>query len=264
MTRAFRSELIKLRRPGIIAVAIGVLSAFAILGTILDFVVAKETSDGSGFSAPDVTLSTLTSAGGLTVGFSTAVSFVGLLIFVVFMASTTSEYAQGTFRSMLTRQPGRGSLLAGKYLGLVAFTGAALLVAEVVGAVTAVITARVRGVSTSHWFGLAGLQHAASDFGNAMLATILFGAAGMGLALLLRSTLLTLGVGIAWVGPIEHITQLSWSDAGRWFPGLLFDSVAAGGTADTSYQRAVLLSVAMAVVVGIAAAASFLRRDLST
>lgn len=264
MTRAIRSELIKLRRPGTIAVAIAVLGAFSVLGTVLDFAVAKATAGDGAFSGPVVTLSTLGSAGGLTVGFSTAVSFVGLLIFVVFMASTTSEYAQGTFRAMLTRQPGRGTLLAGKFVGLVAFTAAALLVAEVCGAVTAVIAARVKGIPTSGWFGLSRLQHAAGDFGNALLATVLFGAAGMGLAVLLRSTLLTLGVGIAWVGPIEHITQLSWSDSGRWFPGLLFDAVAAGGNADTTYSRALLLSVVIAAVFAAAAWFSFLRRDLST
>src|SRR5450759_2040665 len=73
-----------------------------------------------------------------------------------------------------------------------------------------------------------------------------------------------LGLGIAWLGPIEHILQLSWSDAAKWLPGLVFDAIAAGGTAAASYQRALILSLAFTAVALTIGAASFLRRDVST
>jgi ABC-2 type transport system permease protein len=93
--------------------------------------------------------------------------------------------------------------------------------------------------------------------------TVCYGTVGATIGVLIRSTSAALGLGIAWLGPVEHITQLTWSDAERWSPGLLFDTLAVGGTALVPYQRALLVTVvgtALALTVG---EISFLRRDVS-
>jgi ABC-2 type transport system permease protein len=78
-----------------------------------------------------------------------------------------------------------------------------------------------------------------------------------------RSTPIALGIGLAWLGPLEHILQLSWSGAARWLPGLVFDAIAGGGTTITTYQRAVITALAYTALALTAAAVSFLRRDVS-
>jgi hypothetical protein len=89
--------------------------------------------------------------------------------------------------------------------------------------------------------------------------------AGAAIGVLVRSTPLALGLGIAWLGPVEHILQLSWSNAANWLPGLLFDAIATGGTATaSSYQRALIFSLVFSTAALTIGAASFLRRDVST
>jgi len=60
-----------------------------------------------------------------------------------------------------------------------------------------------------------------------------------------------------------HILQLSWSGAARWFPGLVFDAIASGGTTITTYQRALVMALAYASLALTGAAVRFIRRDVS-
>jgi ABC-2 type transport system permease protein len=266
MIRSLRAEVLKLRRRSVVWAAAVILPGFALLATILGFVTAKDTATPgtSVVAGMNTTLNQLAQAGGLTQGFSNAATFVGILVFVLFLTSMTSEYGQGTLRVALTRQPHRAAMLAGKLLVLVGLTATALLFAEAVSAVASVVLAHARHVSTADWLTGTGLSRAAADYGNALLSAALFGAAGTALGVMLRSTMLALAVGLAWIGPFEHIVELSWSDAGRWFPGLLFDAVDLGGSEVTSYSRALVLSVASASVLLIASAISFVRRDVTT
>ena len=86
---------------------------------------------------------------------------------------------------------------------------------------------------------------------------------GMALALFVRSIPVALAIGIVWSGPLEHLTQDAWTAATQWFPGLLLEALAAGGTADVSVGRALLLvGIYVAVAVG-AAGLVFARRDVT-
>jgi hypothetical protein len=82
-------------------------------------------------------------------------------------------------------------------------------------------------------------------------------------AVLLRSVPLALGVGIAWAGPVEHIIQNSWAAAAKFFPGLLLEAFAAGGTTEVSAGRALLSVAAYTVVAAIIASVVFARRDVT-
>jgi ABC-type transport system involved in multi-copper enzyme maturation permease subunit len=175
----------------------------------------------------------------------------------------TSEYGLGTIRVLLTRQPRRAQLLAGKLLALLAFVAALLFAAELISAVAAVALADARDVSTAEWLTTDGLGHLAGDYANAVLTATVFGTVGISLGVFTRSTPIALGIGLAWLGPLEHILQLSWSGAARWFPGLVFDAVASGGTTITTYQRALVMALAYAALALAIAAVSFIRRDVS-
>ena len=56
----------------------------------------------------------------------------------------------------------------------------------------------------------------------------------MALAIFVRSIPVALAIGIVWSGPFEHLLEDAWTAAGQWFPGLLLEALAAGGTADVS------------------------------
>lgn len=270
MIRSFRSELLKLRRPSVVFGAVGAKIGFALLATVLTFVTAdaattaavvRPPSEGAGF---DATLADLAQAGGLTRGFSVAAGFISLLVFVVFLTSVTAEYGHGTLRMLLSREPRRARLLGGKVLALLAGTAGALLVAQLFSAAATVVLAGMRDVPTTDWFSGAGLVDAAGDYLNALLTATFFGVLGLTLGVLLRSTPLALGVGLAWLMPFEHIVQNGWSGAGRWFPGLLFEAVGRGGNAVTTYQRSLVLALGFTAVALVAGSVSFMRRDVST
>jgi ABC-2 type transport system permease protein len=267
MIRSLRAELLKLRRPSIIYGAGGSAAALALLATIVTFTTAKARPPRvlNVAASLTTTLGQLAGSGGLSRGFSIAAGVLGLLVFVLFMTSVTTEYGLGTIRAMLTRQPARPRLLAGKLLALVCCVAAALLLAEILSIGAAVALAHARGISTAAWFTGTGLRHAATDYANALITATCYGVTGAAIGVLVRSTPLALGLGIAWLGPVEHILQLSWSNAANWLPGLLFDAIATGGTATTSsYQRALIFSLVFSTVALTIGAASFLRRDVST
>jgi len=264
MIRSMHAELLKLRRPAIIYGAGGAMLGFALLATILTY--ATATTAAVSFVGGDSLTSTvgqLGQPGGLTRGFTIAAGFIGLLVFVLFTTSITSEYGLGTIRVLLLKQPRRARLLAGKLLALLACVAAVLLAAELISGVAAIVLAHTRGIPTANWFTAAGLRHVASDYANALLVASLFGTVGMTVGVLTRSTPLALGIGLAWLAPLEHLIQLSWSGAGNWLPGLVFAAVAAGGTTITTYPRALITALAYAALALAAGTLSFLRRDVS-
>jgi len=120
-----------------------------------------------------------------------------------------------------------------------------------------------QGVASGSWYGLNGLAEAASDYASALLGVCAWALFGMAIAVFVRSIPVALGIGIVWAGPLEHILQDSWTSADRWFPGLLLESLTAGGTDDVALGRALaLVGVYVAVAVS-AAAVMFARRDVT-
>jgi ABC-2 type transport system permease protein len=85
----------------------------------------------------------------------------------------------------------------------------------------------------------------------------------MALGVIVGSTPLALGVGVAWAGPFEHLTEDARSAADDWFPGLLLETLAAGGTGEVSLSRALLLVGVYAGAAAALAALVFRRRDVT-
>ena len=215
MIRSFNAELLKLRRPAVLFGASGAMLGFALLATVLTFATATSARAAAaspvGGAALGSTLGQLGQPGGLTRGFTIAAGFIGLLVFVLFTTNITSEYSLGTIRVLLTRQPRRARLLAGKLLALLVFVAALLFAAELLSAAAAVGLAHVRDVSTAEWFTADGLRHLGGDYANAVLTATVFGTVGISLGVFCRSTPIALGIGLAWLGPLEHIIlQLEW------------------------------------------------------
>src|SRR5471032_1056086 len=155
MIRSLRAELLKLRRPAVLYGAAGAMLGFAVLATVLTFATASSalTAPASpvGGAALGSTVGQLGQPGGLTRGFTIAAGFIGLLVFVLFTTSITSEYGLGTIRVLLTKQPRRALLLIGKLVALLACVAAVLLVAEILSVGAAFAMAHARGIATAEW-----------------------------------------------------------------------------------------------------------------
>ena len=262
MTSVIRAELTKLTRRRVLVAAPVVAAVFATVAAVTVFLAAQPA--GAGAPGRGVTLNELAGPGGGTRAFAVGASFAGLLVLVTFVANVTVEFSQGTFRTLLMRQPGRIRLLVGKMAALVLVAAAVLLLAEALTLVASMVVARTRGVSTSDWFSLSSLGEAAQHYATAFFAVGSWALLGMGLAVVVRSTPVALAIAIAWAGPFEHLLQDAWTAASRWFPGLLIEALAAGGTQDVSFPRASVLVVGYVVVTAGAALTLFARRDVTS
>ena len=260
MTDVIRAELTKLvRRSALLAAAIGAI-LFAAVASVAVFLSAGAGGAPAGRGA---TLASLAEPGGGSEAFALGVSFTGLLVLVTFIANFTGEISRGTFRTLLMREPRRLRLLAGKMTALLIFAALVLAAAGGLTWIASLSLAPSQGVSTSEWFTLGALGDNLADYGTALLTVGGWAVLGMALGVIVGSTPLALGVGVAWAGPFEHLTEDAWSAADDWFPGLLLETLAAGGTGEVSLSRALLLVGVYAGAAAALAALVFRRRDVT-
>jgi ABC-2 type transport system permease protein len=261
MIAALRAELVKVLRRRILIIAAATTAVFAVGSAAIVLAAAERTGDRP--SGRGVTLASLSEAGGGTEVFTTAVSFAGIFLFVVFVGAVAVEFSRGTFRTMLLHQPRRLRLLAGKMAALLAFAAGVLAAAEVLTWLAARLIAPSQDVATGMWMSAAALGQGLADYGSVLFWVSGYALLGMTLAVVVRSVPVALAIGIAWAGPFEHLLQDAWNPAQRFFPGLLLEAFVAGGTSEVSTARA-FLTVAVYVVVAVAIASTiFARRDVT-
>ena len=264
MRRAFGAELLKLRRRSVLVAAGIVAVLYAVLTSLVTFLPAQSATEIRGPRGLTATLESLAQPEGATTAFGNGVGFLGVILLAVFISNVGFEYARGTFATALMKQPRRLQLLGGKMAALLLFLAGALAVAEVAGLLVGLAVATSRGITTSAWFSMSGLVEGLGAYGTALFVASVWASFGMAVAIFTRSVPIALGVGIAWAGPAEHITEQAWSGASGWFPGLLLETFSAGGTADVSFRRAfTMVSLYATVLVGTAVV-SFSRRDVTT
>jgi ABC-2 type transport system permease protein len=261
MIAALRAELVKIFRRRVLVLTALTVAIFSAGSAAI--VLASADPAGSPPSGRGVTVASLSEAGGGTEVFTTAVSFAGTFLFVVFVGVVAVEFSRGTFRTMLLHQPRRVRLLAGKMTALLAFAAAVLAVTEVLTWIAARLIAPSQDVATGSWLSVDGVGAALSDFGSALFWVSGYAVLGMTVAVLVRSVPVALAIGIAWAGPFEHLLQDAWGPAQRFFPGLLLEAFVAGGTSAVSVTRAFLTVGAYAAVAAAVAATVFARRDVT-
>jgi ABC-2 type transport system permease protein len=261
--RAVLAEFGKLRRRSLLIGAGAVVPVLTIVATVALFAAAGTEPATGPRSVFGPSLGQLGDAGGLTRGFTATASVVGLLVLIVFAVLTASEWNQGTIRVLLTRDPNRLRVFAGKAIALLIATAGALLLALIVSGITAYVMALARDVPTGSWLTGDGISRAAGDYLRAVASASGYGLLGLALGILIRSTTVAVPVAFAWFFPLEHITENAWAGAGRWFPGLLLDAVATDGTAETSFARALPLALLAVVVLVVIASIDLRRRDIT-
>jgi ABC-type transport system involved in multi-copper enzyme maturation permease subunit len=262
MIAAIQAELVKVLRRRVLLITALTTAVFAVGSAAI--VLAAAEPAGQRVSGRGLTVASLSDAGGGTEVFTTAVSFAGTFLFVVFVGLVAAEFSRGTFRTMLIHQPRRLRLLAGKMAALLAFAAVVLGAAEVLTWGAAKLLAPTREVATGHWLSIDALGQAVADYGSVLFWISGYALLGMTLAVLVRSVPIALAIGIAWAGPFEHLLQDAWQPAGRFFPGLLLEASVAGGTSEVSATRAFLTVAVYATLAAAVAGTVFARRDVTS
>lgn len=260
-----RSDWVRLRRPVLLAGTYGVITAVAVLTTVVTFATAgdgaRRPGPGEGQSA---TLVGLAGSSGLVHGLGASVGLFGVVALTVSAAHVAADYSLGTLRNLLARQPRRIVLLGGKGVALAAFLAGAVTCATVVAVGAAFAMAQLRGISTQAWTSAAGLATLGSTYGDALLAVLGYGAFGLGLAVVLRSPVSAIAAGVAWLLPIEAILSATVHHADRWLPGQLLSAIASGGTSSVGYSHALLVGLLYVTAAVAGAVVLFRRRDVTS
>ena len=139
-----------------------------------------------------------------------------------------SEYGWSTFKTILTQRPGRTALLCGKLLALGTTLALLVILTFAAGAACSFVVAALAGAS------LQGppLGELVRALGAGFLILAVWASLGALLATLLRSTALSIGIGLVYALVVETvifnlpIRSESFTNARRFFPGQNSSSLA--------------------------------------
>jgi len=264
MLAATRSELVRLRRPRVLASWFGLTALFAVMiNTVMFSTVSSGVAlppGAPGVSFPDA--ATLAGPDGLVAGLSAASTLFGVITLSFWATLTATDYSSGLVRLLVSAQPHRWRLLAGKVVALAIVTAAATVVATTVNVLVAFPAAGAAGVSTSAW-GTNPLSSIASAWVNAYAALLVWGVIGLVLAVLARSAAVAIAIGVGYVLVVESIVKMAIGGEADWLLGSTLTALARGGTTSLAYASAVGLAL-LYVVVGLGlAGVVFTRRDVT-
>ena len=266
MTRAMRSEWVKLRRPTML---VGVLLTFALLGalvTLLTFASLIEDSVGPGASG-----GLLAAPVGWMLGLTEVSVLLGVAALVVCASSFAGEYTHGTLRNLLLRQHDRRALLAGKFAALALLLAAGALAAVLAAVAVAFAFSVATGLPSSDWLSGPGLRALGQTTAGLMVALVGFGAVGAVLGVLVRSTALAVGLGVGYVLVVETLLRAALPELVGWLPGQLLSGLVSAGSEAISAPAEVVSMPVAAVRLGVYFAAAigvtfvlFDRRDVTS
>lgn len=262
MIHVFLAEWRKLRRPVLFFGTMFAVVGFTALITSLLFLMI-DSARGNGREGQIINRMTLELPHGLSVGFSSAAGFLGLIALCVFAAQTAQEYTHGTLRNLLVRQPRRLTLLAGKFLSMCLFALITVILSAIVSVILAYALSGKAKVVTTAWStstARTGLLH---TFVNVLISVIAFGTIGMILGLLLRSPITAISIGVAWLLVVENILAATVKHSAQWMPGSMATTVASGGDVNASYSHALWVLSAYLAVGVLVAGFLFRRRDVT-
>jgi ABC-type transport system involved in multi-copper enzyme maturation permease subunit len=262
---AFKSEWLKLRRPGMILGGLGAMIGFSILAIVLNLTrLDSATVAGPGGRATaGLTVAQVAASTGFATLTSISATFLGVVALAICAIAVGMEYSNGTLRNLLVRESGRLRLLGGKLLALASFIAVGVVLAYGAALITALILVPTHDISTAAWFTSDGAQSLLQGVGNLLLATLVWGALGAALALILRSTAPALSIGLVYALVVEPVIMLAWSDGAKWLPGQLLSAIAQGGTSLIPYGNAVAFIGAGIVAALVAAGMLFRQRDVA-
>jgi ABC-type transport system involved in multi-copper enzyme maturation permease subunit len=254
MVRAFRHELLKLRRPTMVLGSFGAMIVLALLGVVI-------TVTRAGNGRADVSLASLSQPDGFATMLQRATELLGIVALAIVAIAVAQDYSTGMLRSMLMREPRRLRLLAGKLAADLAFTVAAVAVALLVAFGVAMLIGPSRGIDTAQWVH-AGLGTTLAQFGAELLVSLGFGVFGAALAVVLRSPATAVIVGVAWALPVETLLGRVWSGLEQWLPVHQLEVIASRGS-DATLSTAFLLAAGFVAAAACLSTTLFVRSDVT-
>ena len=264
MIRSLRSELVRLRRPGMLIAWFGLMALFATMASTIMFSVAADGADlpagAPGVSFP--TAAELASPDGLMAGMPAAASMFGVVTLSFWAIAVATDYSTGLIRLLVAAMPKRWPLLVGKVAALTILTGIATTVAAMVTVPIAPRAAQGAGIDTAAWAN-AALETVASTWASTFLALLVWGVIGLAIAYVTRSAAAAISIGVGYVLVVEPMLTRLFDSAPSWLLGSTLTAVAQGGNTSVS-QGTALAWAAVYLTIGLAVAAMILlRRDVT-
>jgi ABC-2 type transport system permease protein len=258
---AFTSELLKLRRRGLLLGGVGLLLLFTGFFTVMGIERASvHPTEHRGFR---ISIAQLEKPDGLVHGISAAGTLMGIVMLGIFAAAFGTEYTTGALRNLLVREPRRVRFLTGKYAALVVFGILVILLACAVSIALTLALAPSKGIDTSAWHSSTGLADTWRAIWHLVLSSLGYATLGAALAVIFRSPVVAIGIGVVWLLPIELILNGLWSNGQYWLPGQLLQNLNSGGSASVTLARTAITLIAYWLVVAGGTAVLFARRDVA-
>lgn len=263
--RAFHSEVLKFRRWSVLGgagVMLGVTTFIAYLTfhQIAGGATSKEMIDLiAAFHTPQ----------GLVSIIGQARSLIIAITIILVSANLAAEWTQGTLRNLLVLEPHRLRWLAGKMLAVVLFVLLSMLITLVISSIFILLLAQGQGIQTTAWTSAEGLRIFLQFFSNEVLCLIGVSALGMLIAVLTRSVVAAVGIGLAYILVLEGIIAVVAPQVSQWFPGRVFNTIVGatvpivGPIPPHGYLAALLVSVLWIVGFIVVSALVFPRQDIN-
>jgi ABC-type transport system involved in multi-copper enzyme maturation permease subunit len=155
-------------------------------------------------------------------------------------------------------------VLAGKVIALASFIAVGIAIAAVIVAAVAFPLAGRENISTSAWTTTSALTDGLSTYLDVLLSCLAWGAFGVMLGMITRSSAIAIAVGVGYFLLGEQLLLNSlWPSTEEWLPASAMSALADGGNAAIGFGAAVLLVAAYAVGAYVLAAVVFSRRDVT-
>ena len=195
-------------------------------------------------------------------GLGAAASLFGIVTLSFWAITVSTDYSSGLIRLLVSAQPRRWKLLAGKVIALTLVTAVATTVAMAFTVLTAVPAASAAGISTDQW-GTDLLPVLLSAWVNAFAAMLVWGVIGLVLAVVTRSSAIAISIGAGYVLVVESIVRQSLGDGANWLLGSTLNALAAGGNQAWSYGTAATMGAVYVMAGLLVATVVVTRRDVS-
>lgn len=259
MIGAARWTWITLRRPAILVPGVAAVVAFGIAVTVATFYTAGRPG-GSRLGAEPLYLQDMGAAGIPADLVGRTLMITGAVALAVAAAHVGGAFTSGLVRTVFVRQPSRLRWLVGTWWALCGFTAALTVIGSVTVLLTAAIAATASGIDISAWLSASSLAAAGVRTIGVAVALIGFTTAGVLLAVIVRSAVVAIGIGLAY-GLFEGLFAATLGEAGRYLPAQTL-AVVSRGLADPGFVPA--LVVGAVLIAGCLAAAALIlsRRDV--
>jgi ABC-type transport system involved in multi-copper enzyme maturation permease subunit len=258
MLNVVRSELVRLRRPRLLIGWFGLMALFALMINQVMFGMSGDPSapaNGPGVAFPSA--AELAGPSGPVAGLGAAASLFGIVTLSFWAIAVSTDYSSGLIRLLVSAQPHRWKLLAGKVIALTLVTAVATTVAMVFAVVSALPAASSAGVSTDQW-GTDMASVLLSAWVNAFAAMLVWGVVGLVLAVVTRSSAIAISIGAGYV-----LVRQSLGDGADWLLGSTLNALAAGGNQALSYGTAAAMGAVYIAVGLLITTVVVTRRDVS-